>query len=51
MDEIEQIMQICQQALEEAGYETYGYSEAFGKFTVKADECDVTVGFDESDYD
>lgn len=47
MEEIEKIMQICNAALEKAGYETYGYSEAYGKFTVSCDgEEDVTVDFD-----
>lgn len=44
---MDKIMEICQEALEEAGYEVYGYSEAYQKFTVKTGSEDVVVDFSE----
>lgn len=42
---MDEIMEICQRALEDAGYEIYGYSEVYQKFTVKTDTEDVVVDF------
>jgi hypothetical protein len=45
---MEEIMKICMEALENAGYETYGYSEAYQIFTVSTSEGEITVDFDEN---
>lgn len=42
---MDEIMEICQKALEEAGYEIYGYSAAYQNFTVKTDGEDIVVDF------
>ncbi|MDO5540571.1 MAG: hypothetical protein Q4F83_10965 [Eubacteriales bacterium] len=44
---VEEIMEICHEALKEAGYETYGYSETYQHFTVRTDEEDIVVDFRE----
>lgn len=49
MDRVEEIMRICRDALEESGYEVYGYSEAYEKFVVRADDGDVIVDFEQED--
>ena len=44
---MDKIMEICRQALEKAGYEIYGYSDTYQKFTVQSDDGDVVVDFNE----
>lgn len=44
---MDKIMEICRQALEEMGYEIYGYSDTYQKFTVHSDDGDVVVDFNE----
>jgi hypothetical protein len=43
---MDNVMKICMEALENAGYEIYGYSEAYQKFTVSTNEGEVKVDFD-----
>ena len=46
--ELERIMEICRNALENEGYEIYGYSETYEHFTVSVDGGeDVVVDFRE----
>lgn len=49
MDRVEEIMRICCDALEENGYEVYGYSETYEEFTVKTDDGEVIVDFGHED--
>lgn len=44
---MEEVMRICEEALEKAGYEIYGYSEAYQHFTVRVGNEDVLVDFKE----
>ncbi len=44
---MDEVMEICSKALEDAGYEIYGYSACYEQFTVKTKNQDIEVNFSE----
>lgn len=46
-DVIAEIMNICVNALEDKGFQIYGYSNTYQRFTVNTDKGDIKVDFSE----